>query len=495
MNKLFYLLLFTCTAAWAQGPNGTERYYRKANGKCGAELKTAFSEIIRNPKVVGYDNLKAAYQLTDVRPDGYLRDWYSNASQYAPGSNMSSGQKQEGLGYNREHLLCQSWFGSKNDPMYSDIMHVVPSDARLNSQRNDNPFGEVTDQTSQVNTSLNGYSKWGAPSKTLGVPEGLTKVFEPNDELKGDIARVYFYMITCYEDTLHTWPWPESRTATYVFDEQGSPYQPLQQWVMDMLMRWSSQDPVDSIELARNEAVWRVQGNRNPYVDYPGLEDYVWGELSEEPFVYGDGSDDNDPLFQPTMTIALNSAFFGGEWTRARPAGASSVVRGEQEGVTIEFALGNNGRNMYLGEDHIRMYQKNLLEFSTTDAVFDEIAFEVTKNDAGRVLMVGEDTLENYHWTGSAPTVTFHLDDGNGPVYLKSVTMHRTRIRKTGDVNGDYVVDVADIAAIIDFMAAGATIPEASASGPSSAYADVNRDGTIDVADVSAVIDLMATEQ
>ena len=485
MNKYLFILLFVSASAWAQGPNGTERYYRPANGKSGAELKTAFSEIIRNPKVVGYDNLKAAYQLTDVRPDGYLRDWYSNATQYVPGSNMSSGQKEEGLGYNREHLLPQSWFGKSTDPMYSDIMHVVPSDARLNGQRNDNPFGEVTDQTAQVSTSLNGYSKWGAPNKNLNVPEGLTKVFEPNDELKGDIARIYFYMITCYEDTLHTWPWPESRTATYVFDEQGTPYEPLQPWVMDMFMRWSENDPVDSIELARNEAVWHVQGNRNPYVDYPGLEDYVWGEQREEPFVYGDGTDDNDPLFQPTMTIALNSAFFGGEWTGVRPAGASSVVRGEENGVTIEFALGNNGRNMYLGKDHIRIYQKNLLEFSTTDAVFDKIDFEVTKNDNGRVLMVGEDTLQNYNWTGSTPTVTFHLDEDNGPFYIKSVTIHRTRIRKVGDVNVDYIVDVADIATIIDCMAAG--------EGP--AEADVNGDGAIDVADIATVIDIMATGQ
>ena len=485
MNKYLFILLFVSVSAWAQGPNGTERYYRPANGKSGAELKTAFSEIIRNPKVVGYGNLKEAYKLTDVRPDGYLRDWYSNYSQYTPGSAFLSSSKEEGKGYNREHLLPQSWFGSGTDPMYSDIMHVVPVDCRLNTIRNDNPLGEVTDQTAQVSTSMNGYSKWGAPNKSLGVPTGLTKVFEPNDELKGDIARIYFYMITCYEDTLQSWPWRASRTATFVFDEEGTPYEPLQPWVMDMFMRWSENDPVDSVELARNEAVWHVQGNRNPYVDYPGLENYIWGELSEEPFVYGDGTDDDDDDFVSTVTIALNSAFFGGEWTGVRPAGSSSVVRGEQNGITVEFALGNEGRNMYLGKDHIRMYQKNLLEFSTTGAIIDEIDFKVTKNDSNKVIMVGEEVFENYHWEGSTPEVTFHLNNGNGPFYIKSVTIHRTRIKKTGDVNGDFVVDVADIASIIDVMADG--------SGP--AEADVNGDGTVDVADVATVIDIMATGQ
>lgn len=431
------IVLCLSLAAWAQGDDAVYRYYHAAQGKSGAALKTALAQIVRNPKVVGYGGLKEAYRLTDVRPDGYLRDWYSNASKYEPGSNFSSGQKEEGLGYNREHLLPQSWFGKKTDPMYSDIMHVVPADAKLNSQRNDNPFGEVTTQTAQVNSSANGYSRWGAPLKSLGAPAEMTKVFEPNDGLKGDIARIYFYMITAYEDTLHSWPWQQSRTATFVFDEQGTAYEPLQPWVMDMLMRWSRQDPVDSTETARNEAVWRVQGNRNPYVDHPGLEQYVWGELRDQPFICGEG--DDEVPFEPTVTIALNSDFFGGEWTGARPAAASSVVRGEKNGVTVEYALGNEGRNMYLGRDHIRLYQKNLLCFTTTGATIDDIVFNVTKNDAGKVLMTGDDSLDSYHWQGAAQEVAFHLDDGNGVFYLKEVTIQRT------EVNG--IVDVAYAAA------------------------------------------------
>lgn len=431
MSKRLHIFL---SATWllcpflllAQGPNGTGTYYKPANGKAGAELKTAFHLIIKDPMVVGYSGLKEAYLKTDVRPDGYLRDWYSNASQYVPGSNFSSGQKEEGLGYNREHLLPQSWFGKKVDPMYSDITHVVPTDAKLNTIRNDNPFGEVTDQTNQVNVSMNDYSRWGAPHKDLGVPDGLTKVFEPNDSIKGDIARIYFYMITCYEDTLSSWPWPESRTATYVFDEEGTPYEPLQQWVMDMFMRWSENDPVDSIELARNEAVFHVQGNRNPYVDYPGLEHYIWGELREEPFVYGDDSEEEDDIpMADKVVIALSSQFFGGEWLGSRPALGSSVVRGEQDGILVEYALGNEGRNMYMAKDHIRLYQKNLLAFSTTEGTFEEMTFNVTKNDAGKVLGATEGEMDGYHWKGSTSQVTFQLDDGNGVFYLADVTIRR----------------------------------------------------------------------
>ena len=476
------LLTFTATAA-AQGPNESGKYYRQANGKSGQELKTAMCHIIRNPKVVGYGGLKEAYCLTDVRPDGYLRDWYSNATQYVPGSNMSSNQKEEGMGYNREHLLPQSWFGKTVDPMYSDITHVVPSDARLNSQRNDNPFGEVTSNTAQVNSSKNDYSRWGAPNPDLGAPSGLTKVFEPNDKIKGDIARVYFYMITCYEDTLASWPWRQSRTATYVFDEEGTPYEPLQQWVMDMFMRWSELDPVDSIELARNEAVFRVQGNRNPYVDYPGLEQLVWGEYRDSIFVYGEDSGEEE-TFKETVTIALNSDFFGGEWTGSRPAKASSVLRGEKDGITVEYALGNGGRNMYMNKDHIRLYQKNLLVVSATGAKLEDITFNVAKNDSSRVFMVGDEVLDGYYWQGDTTEVAFHLDDGRGAVHVKSITLHLTEIvdepviTDKNDVNGDSLVNVADIFAIIRIIR----------DGTYDSKADVNSDGTVDFADVAVII-------
>lgn len=417
-------LLLALSGALAQGPNGSGKYYKPADGKCGAQLKTALHRIIRNPKVVGYSGLKEAYTTTDTRPDGYLRDWYSDVTAYEPGSNYSSATSEEGTGYNREHLLPQSWFGKKRDPMYSDITHVVPADARLNTQRNDNPFGEVTDQQSQVGVSKSGYSRWGAPNKSLGAPAGLTKVFEPNDTIKGDIARIYFYLLTCYEDTLGSWrdTWTASRTAPFVFDADGTPYEPLQQWVMTMFMRWSEQDPVDSIETARNNNVFRVQGNRNPFVDYPGLEQQVWGDCRDEPFVYDDGSDSRqDDDLPAELTIALNSTFFGNEYVGQRKAGYASALRGEQDGVVVEYCLGNEGRNMYLATNHIRLYQKNLLCFSTTRGTLRAIDFNVTKNDSQKIIISSEGNMEDFHWTGNTDEVRFSLDDGNGVLYLASV--------------------------------------------------------------------------
>ena len=276
------LLCLSLAIGFAQGPNGSKTYYQAANGKKGAALKTALHNKIKISSAGwSYDGLKTAYKTTDTRSDGKLRDWYSNATSYEPGSNCASSYKEEGDGYNREHLVPQSWF-SKSAPMVSDIWHVVPSDAKINGERGDKPLGEVGTSYSQ---SKNGYSKWGTVKSGLvykdGNPINSLPVFEPNDEVKGDIARAYFYMVTCYENKISNWN--SSANASYVFD--GNTYPGLTQWCLDMMMRWSELDPVDDIEIARNNVIAEKQ-NRNPFIDYPGLEDYIWGEWQDVEFSY-----------------------------------------------------------------------------------------------------------------------------------------------------------------------------------------------------------------
>ena len=142
--------------AWAQGPNNSNTYYQAANGKSGQALKTAMFNIIKITSAGwSYDGLKDAYKTTDKRSDGYLRDWYSNATSYTPGSAFSGGTSAEGQGYNREHLVPQSWF-KEASPMKSDIFHVVPSDAKINNYRGSDPLGEVGDK---FTGSKNNYSK------------------------------------------------------------------------------------------------------------------------------------------------------------------------------------------------------------------------------------------------------------------------------------------------------------------------------------------------
>lgn len=283
------ILTLVGVGVWAQGPNNSGTYYQNANGKKGEALKTAMYNIIKNPDVVSYSELIDAYQKTDTRPDGYVRDWYSNVTNFRHNTDKAGNYKKEGDVYNREHSIPQSWF-SKASPMKSDIVHVVPTDGYVNNRRSDYPFGEVGKVEYQ---STGGYSKLG-PCRTSGYSG---KVFEPNDEIKGDMARIYFYMATCYEDKIAGW---SGEIIT------GTKYQPYSTWQFDMLMRWSEQDPVDSVEIARNNAVYEVQGNRNPFVDYPGLENYVWGTKKVNAFSYNNYDVDTNGIddMQQEMTPA-----------------------------------------------------------------------------------------------------------------------------------------------------------------------------------------------
>ena len=262
------LTMLAMAGAWAQGPNNSGTYYKNADGKSGAALKTALSNIISVKKhTPSYDELLELYKKTDTRADGYVRDWYSNITNFEHIKDKAGNYQKEGDVYNREHSVPQSWGAPK-----TDIVHVVPTDGYVNNRRSSYPFGEVGNVTY---SSANGYSKLG----TCRTPGYSKIVFEPNDEVKGDLARIYFYMATCYESTITTW---SGDVIT------GTKYQPYAQWTFDMLVRWSKLDPIDDVERARNAAIARadVQGNRNPFVDYPGLEDYIWGDKKTVAFSY-----------------------------------------------------------------------------------------------------------------------------------------------------------------------------------------------------------------
>lgn len=426
------LLSFVVLAAYAQGPNHSGKYYKLADGLKGEELKTALFNIIRDPSVVSYDGLKLAYIKTDTRPDGFLRDFYSNITNYVPGSDMAAGE-YEGFNYNREHTVCQSWFKSVS-PMYSDVVMVIPTDGYINSRRNNNPFGEVTDQESQIKTSQNGYSKWGAPRNGLGQPEKVTTVFEPNDEVKGDIARIYFYMATCYQDRATTFV---NGTGQYVFNAEGTTYQPLQEWVFNMMLRWAKLDPVDEIEISRNNAVKEVQGNRNPFVDYPGLEDYIWGDKKEVAFSYdyyegvkqGD-EDEPDPDVEPIgeeASIALNSVFFNCDWNGSRPTGqgAPTQLTGTLGNVTVVYAKGSSGQTMYCNDKEIRMYKYNTLAFRISGDDFTKITLNVKANANNKKFLANNVELEGYEWTGDADEVVFKLSDTDkGNVSITGAVLH-----------------------------------------------------------------------
>ena len=273
--KRLLLLQFALAAALtaaAQGPNGSGNYYQQADGKKGAALKSALCGLIRQHTVRAYGDLWTDFQETDKRADGKVWDMYSGTTNYTFGTDQNRGSNgPEGTNYNREHSLPNSWFGGdKQSDMYTDLFHMYPTDSYVNGKRGNLPFGETTRPTYQ---SEEGFSRLG-PSATSGYSG---TVFEPNDEYKGDFARTYFYMITCYEDKIASW-------TSDMLD--GKKYPGFAQWALDLLLQWSEQDPVSDKEVDRNRAVYKIQSNRNPFIDYPGLEQLIWGTMQQTAFVY-----------------------------------------------------------------------------------------------------------------------------------------------------------------------------------------------------------------
>ncbi len=267
---LFGFLLFLASLTLqSQPPAG---YYSTATGT-GATLKTQLYNIIKDHTAVSYDAIWTHFETTDAKANGKVWDVYSNTD-YSFSTNQCGEYDNEGDCYNREHSFPASWFADAT-PMYSDIFAVFPSDGFVNNKRSNYPFAEVGTATY---TSTNG-SKLG---NCITSGYGGT-VFEPADEYKGDFARMLFYMATRYENVIAGW-YANSSEANVILQNNSFPV--YEAWYLDMLGQWHVDDPVSEKETNRNEAIYGIQGNRNPFVDNPAYVYQVWGVgqgLAEEP--------------------------------------------------------------------------------------------------------------------------------------------------------------------------------------------------------------------
>ena len=259
-------MLFAAQTAFAAA---SASYYNTAMGKHDEALMTALRNIIREHRQLSYTALWEAFKTTDTDADGYIIDMYSNC-RYRPdqhGGNSSA----VGGGYNREHSFPKSWFND-DYPMYTDLFHLYPTDIRVNNQRSNYPFGVCKDGSRLINGNLYGKGKLGKSS----YPGYSGTVFEPDDEYKGDFARTYFYMVTCYKNELPNW------SGSPQLDYSTNRYKAFSTWSINMLMEWTRLDPVSEKEIKRNDAVFGIQGNRDPFIDHPELAEYIWGNMQNQ---------------------------------------------------------------------------------------------------------------------------------------------------------------------------------------------------------------------
>ena len=244
------------------------QYYNSAFGLNGTALKTSLHNIIKNHSSYNYDDLWSYFQQTDDK-SGIVWDMYTDKPGGIPNytfqfvSNQCGNYNSEGDCFNREHSWPKDYFGGDDSyPMFSDLNHIFPTDGWINNKHGSFPIGEVN-VSSYVSTN-------GTKLGTGNTYSGYTnKIFEPIDSFKGDFARAYFYMSTRYEGEDGGWTnWEMANGAE------------LTPAAVTLLLTWHHLDPVSQKEINRNNAVYAIQNNRNPFIDYPIFADCIWGSSS-----------------------------------------------------------------------------------------------------------------------------------------------------------------------------------------------------------------------
>ena len=236
-----------------------------------SDLKTALSNVVKDGSAKTYANLWTAYPTVYGKSDGYIKDYYSNTSQFTTSNqDNGSGGTVEGDKYNREHTIPKSWWGGSTSNQGADIYIVVPADKKINNQRSDNCLGMVgsasfssNNNYSKLGTSLDGWDFFGSP------------VFEPNDEVKGDLARIVFYSVIKYN--VSSWT---TGNGSYVFSGSTSTNFGLTANAVKLFSYWNNLDKPDDWERTVNTRGNTYQGNPNPFIDHPEYANTLWGEVS-----------------------------------------------------------------------------------------------------------------------------------------------------------------------------------------------------------------------
>ena len=276
-------VLLTNLTMFAAIPSG---YYSAADNKKGSALLSALQGCIDDHTVLSYSSLKNYYDDTDFTSEGYIWDMYSTC-EFTLSDNSGNNGVVCGM-WNKEHSIPQSWFGEAS-PMKSDLFHVYPTDARVNNARSNYPFGETSNRS-----AIAGSSKALGYLGTSNFSGYSGTVFEPVDQYKGDFARTYFYMVARYLDKNFN----KSDNGKVVFTYSNSTTG-LTTYAVNLFLKWHRQDPVSQKEINRNNAVYKHQKNRNPFIDYPYLVEYIWGEKKNETMVLNDLMSSSDADFIP----------------------------------------------------------------------------------------------------------------------------------------------------------------------------------------------------
>ncbi len=234
-------------------------YYDAAQGFGGDGLKTALYNIIKGHIEYEYttdttdcwDILKE----TDRDPDNA-----DNVILLYSGWSVDAEQEYNGgSGWSREHVWAKSHGQFDPDVVGpgagTDVHHLRPADITVNTVKNNRWFAECTEP-------------YGTTGSFYSTTDWLWK---PRDEVKGDVARMMFYMATRYEGENGE---PDLELIDFIPADNNSPL-PEHAKLSDLLA-WHLEDPVDEWERDRNEIIYSYQNNANPFIDHPEWVECIW---------------------------------------------------------------------------------------------------------------------------------------------------------------------------------------------------------------------------
>lgn len=293
------------------------QYAASLKGKKGASLKAALHPLLQPKKVLSYGSgsghtWSGFYKTDRNKETNECYNRYSSSKFYFKGSNINRAIE----GMNIEHSFPKSWWGGDKNNGYKDLYNLYPSDESANSSKSNYPMDEVI----SVKTEEVGYDK-------IGTGRNNSQAWEPGDQYKGDFSRSYMYMAVAYSDLTF------EKTGLQTMANED--YPGLKSWASTLYIKWGKQDKVDDLERDRNNAVAAIEGNRNLFVDYPYLAEYVWGDSvnvefnpytsittasDDDRYMSGNGSDTPDTpvtpdtpsityYFKPVTTVTLGKQY------------------------------------------------------------------------------------------------------------------------------------------------------------------------------------------
>ena len=227
-----------------------EDYYRTAAEKTGNSLKTELHNIIDHHTELSYSAVWEALKKTDEDPANA-----NNVILLYTGRSQAKSTNGGGVDdWNREHVWAKSHgdFGTAMGPG-TDLHHLRPTDVSVNSTRGNLDFDNGGTEHSEALGNYFDSDSW-----------------EPRDEVKGDVARMLFYMAVRYEGDVSDEPDLELNNTV---NNGTAPYH----GKLSVLLQWNAQDPVDDRERRRNDIIYSdYQHNRNPFIDHPEWVNEIW---------------------------------------------------------------------------------------------------------------------------------------------------------------------------------------------------------------------------